>query len=109
MAATFAVSSLTKGNAGNLRLNTGRITVTGTPTQAGDALSASALGLARITSLVCEGAYTTSATPATGVLPVYDPVNGKLVFFDEQGGAGPFVDTTADLSAYVFQFTAFGV
>jgi hypothetical protein len=104
------VTSLIKGNAGNNRLNTGLITVTGTPTAAGDAITAAALGLTRIEHLDLEGAYTTAATPATAVLPVYDKANGKIVFFDSGDAAGnPFPDEADDLSDYVLRFAAFGV
>lgn len=111
MAATFAVTGLRKNNFGNCKANTGTITITGTPTSNGDAITAAVFGLSNIRRLEFSASIDSTTTPANALLPYYNPVSGKLIAYGVKttGTDGqPFQQSAGSETGYTLQFTAIG-
>ena len=111
MAASFAVSDMTRNVIGNKREHFGTITVTGTPTADGDAIAASAFGLSTLEQLDLGLAVDSVSSPANAQGAFWNKTAGKIVFWGEKtaGTDGqPFQEAGGDLSKYKLRFRAIG-
>ncbi len=111
MAATFAVTDLVRSVHGNQRQNTGKVTVTGTPTANGDAITPAAVGLTRVENLVFDVGLDSTSAPAAAVVPRWEKSTGKVSFWGDAAVAGagsPLEEVTSSLTGYTFRFVATG-
>lgn len=113
MAATFAVSDLTREVMGSLRMHVGTITASGTTSDDGDAIAAAALGLSELLQLSLEPALDSLSNPENAFLPAWNPSTDKIVFYTAHGtpgGAVPLLQITDGTSVanYKMRFVAIG-
>lgn len=113
MAVTFAVSDLQRDVVGATRSATGLLTLTGTTSDDGDALSPSAIGLQRIDSMDLEPALDSASNPENAFAATWNKTSGKIVLHTAHGtpgGAVPLLQVTdgTTVTGYLIRFTAFG-
>jgi hypothetical protein len=113
VAATFAITDFKRGSQGDVRQNTGLITVTGTTSDDGDAITAAQVGLSVIDSLQLENFLDSTSNPENSFIGTYNKASGKIVFHTAHGtpgGAVPLLQVTdgTSLTGYAGRFTAVG-
>jgi hypothetical protein len=113
MAVTFAVTDFRRGNTGDTRQNTGLLTMTGTTSDDGDALSAAAVGLSVIDSLELETFLDSTSNPENAFIGTYNKTSGKIVLHTAHGtpgGAVPLLQVTdgTTVTGYSARFCAVG-
>lgn len=113
MAVTFAVTDFKRGNTGDSRQNTGLLTLTGTTSDDGDAITAAQLGLSLIEALELETFLDSTSNPENAFIGTYNKASGKIVFHTAHGtpgGAVPLLQVTdgTTLTGYAGRFTAVG-
>jgi len=116
--ATFSVSLLRKGVAGDRRLHTGTITASGTTTDNGDAITAAAFGLHTLASLNFHPFVDSTSNPENAATAAYIPTSpgpggstaGVIVFFGgaAAGSAQAALTDGATVTNYSAQFEAYG-
>ena len=109
MALTFTVSDLQRNVAGNQRVHTGTITITGTATADGDAITPAALGLWAIDDLELQAPVNSTSAPATFFGAMYNKSSGKIIFYSTGAAAqAAFPENTTAIANYVMRFVARG-
>lgn len=113
MAVTFAVSDFKRGSDGDTRKTSGLLTLTGTTTDDGDAISPSAVGLGVIDSLELETFLDSTANPENAFIGTWNKTSGKIVLHTAHGtpgGAVPLLQVTdgTSVTGYAGRFTAIG-
>lgn len=113
MAATFAITDLTRSVHGNQRYHTGTITATGTTSDDGDAITPAALGLTVIVDLVLEPFVDNTANPELAFAARWNKASGKIVFYATNAIPGaavadPQITDGTTVTGYSARFRALG-
>lgn len=113
MAITFAITDLLRDVGGSKRRHAGTITCTGTTTDDGDTIAASALGLSVIDDLQCMPFLDSTSNPENAFIGTFNKNSGKIVFHTAHGtpgGAVPLLQVTdgTSLTGYFARFEAIG-
>lgn len=118
MALTFAVTGLVRNVSGNQRQHSGLVTVTGTNTANGDAITAAQLGMELLYDLQpSTPAVDSTSNPAAAYqvrfIPAANQLSGLVTFWgtDATPGAAvadPEVTAGTTLTNYTFRFVAYG-
>lgn len=114
MAVTWAVSGLERTVDGNVRVHRGLLTATGTTSDDGDAIAASALALSVLSDLVITSPFVDSTSnPELAYQARYNPASGKIVFFGTNAIPGaavadPQITDGTTVTNYSARFVAYG-
>lgn len=114
MAVTFAVSDLSRDVTSVSNVRKGLLTLTGTTSDDGDAIAASAFGLNRLDSLEIETLLDSAANPENAFIATWNKTSGKIVLHTAHGtpgGAVPLLQVTdgTTVTGYSGRFKAEGV
>jgi len=116
MALTFAVTNLKKSVIGDRRLHRATLTTSGTTSDNGDSISASALGLAKIESAQVTQSVDSVSNPENSFVSNFIPVDGGatgLITLCSQATAGAttplgVITDATTVTNYVIQIDAIG-
>jgi hypothetical protein len=113
MALTFTISGLDKSVMGNKRVHSGTITLSGTNSDDGDAITAAQLALGFLEDLQLATFLDSTSNPENALIGTWNKNSGKIVFHTAHGTPGgtiPLLQVTdgTTLTNYFARFEATG-